>query len=186
MFPHLMTSFARSPFETSLFQHVTKITQLFRHLYPTLPSKLTPNSFCASTANSIGSSLNTSLQNPLTIMLIASSRLSPRELAVEELILADLARAGFVLDGRRSCSSLRCTATCAPRTGRPAASNRTGCNCGRSRRPLDESSPGRGSVLARCPRDALADDGAAGVLPEVNHLRAGVGLLAWPLVRATE
>ena len=48
--------------------------------YPTLPSKLTPNSFCASTANSIGNSRKTSLQKPLTIMLIASSKLIPRVL----------------------------------------------------------------------------------------------------------
>src|SRR5690606_31394670 len=46
--------------------------------YPTLPSKLTPSSFCASTANSIGSSLNTSLQNPFTIMEMAFSVSSPR------------------------------------------------------------------------------------------------------------
>src|SRR6185436_673030 len=35
---------------------------------PTLPSKLTDNSFRASTANSIGSSRNTSLQKPFTII----------------------------------------------------------------------------------------------------------------------
>src|SRR5262245_51165348 len=46
--------------------------------YPTLPSKLTPSSFCASTANSIGSSRNTSLQKPLTIMFTASSADRPR------------------------------------------------------------------------------------------------------------
>ena len=33
-------------------------------LYPTLPSRLTPSSFCASTANSMGSSRKTSLQKP--------------------------------------------------------------------------------------------------------------------------
>src|SRR5437667_10417755 len=45
---------------------------------PTLPSKLIPRSFCASTANSMGSSLNTSLQKPLTIMDTASSAEMPR------------------------------------------------------------------------------------------------------------
>ena len=39
---------------------------------------LTLNNFCASTANSIGSSLNTSLQKPLTIMFTASSVGIPR------------------------------------------------------------------------------------------------------------
>ena len=38
-----------------------------------------PRSFCASTANSIGSSLKTSLQKPFTIMLTASSAPMPRE-----------------------------------------------------------------------------------------------------------
>src|SRR5262245_31466734 len=46
--------------------------------YPTEPSNEIPNSFCASTANSIGSSRKTSLQKPLTIMLMASSLAMPR------------------------------------------------------------------------------------------------------------
>ena len=45
---------------------------------PTLPSNEIPISFCASTANSIGSSFITSLQKPLTISDTASSSLSPR------------------------------------------------------------------------------------------------------------
>jgi hypothetical protein len=36
------------------------------------------SSFCASTANSIGSSLKTSLQKPLTIIDTASSSVMPR------------------------------------------------------------------------------------------------------------
>jgi len=47
---------------------------------PTLPSRLTPSNFFASAANSMGNSRNTSLQNPLTIMLMASSKLIPRVL----------------------------------------------------------------------------------------------------------
>src|SRR6266513_146943 len=49
---------------------------LARH--PTLPSRLMPSSRCASTANSIGSSLKTSLQKPFTIIDTASSADSPR------------------------------------------------------------------------------------------------------------
>ena len=49
-----------------------------KHGYPTDPSSETLSSFCASTANSIGSSRKTSLQKPLTIMLTASSAVSPR------------------------------------------------------------------------------------------------------------
>ena len=46
--------------------------------YPTECSRLTASSFCASTANSIGSSRKTSLQKPDTIMFTASSSLIPR------------------------------------------------------------------------------------------------------------
>ncbi len=48
------------------------------HDYPTLPSRLTLRSFWASTANSMGSSLKTRLQKPLTIMETASSAFRPR------------------------------------------------------------------------------------------------------------
>ena len=46
--------------------------------HPTAPSRLTASRFCASTANSIGSSRNTCRQNPFTIMLTASSAEMPR------------------------------------------------------------------------------------------------------------
>src|SRR5262249_16278988 len=46
--------------------------------YPILPSRLTPRSLRASTANSIGSSCRTCLQNPLMIVDTASSGESPR------------------------------------------------------------------------------------------------------------
>ena len=49
-----------------------------RPAQPTAPSSVTFMSFCASTANSIGNSRNTSLQKPLTIMFTASSSSSPR------------------------------------------------------------------------------------------------------------
>src|SRR5580658_139565 len=45
---------------------------------PTLPSRLTASSFCASTANSMGSSFRTSLQKPLTMSDSASSGERPR------------------------------------------------------------------------------------------------------------
>ena len=51
--------------------------EMLKYIYPTLPSKLTASNFCASTANSIGNSLNTSLQYPLTIRLMASSIFNP-------------------------------------------------------------------------------------------------------------
>ena len=51
----------------------------FQHrAHPDTPFQLTPSSFCASTANSIGSSLKTSLQKPFTIIEMAFSVLSPR------------------------------------------------------------------------------------------------------------
>ena len=46
--------------------------------HPTLPSRLMPRSFCASTANSMGSSLRTCRAKPLTIIETASSSLMPR------------------------------------------------------------------------------------------------------------
>ena len=46
--------------------------------HPTLPSRLTEISFCASTANSMGSCCSTSLTNPLTTRATASSAESPR------------------------------------------------------------------------------------------------------------
>ena len=46
-------------------------------IYPTLPSRLIPTNFCASTANSIGNCCNTSLQKPFTIKPTASSELKP-------------------------------------------------------------------------------------------------------------
>ena len=56
----------------------TLLLLYLRYIYPTEPSKLMPNRACASTANSIGNSLNTSLQKPLTIIDTASSAERPR------------------------------------------------------------------------------------------------------------
>src|SRR5205823_1942132 len=53
--------------------------RLLRGAHPTLPSRLTVSSFCASTANSIGSSLKTFRQNPFTIIETASSSPIPRD-----------------------------------------------------------------------------------------------------------
>src|SRR5207253_7447513 len=69
------------------FDRGVKILDLEQHLsrfpfplsrHPTLPSRLMPSSRCASTANSMGSSLKTSLQKPFTIIETASSADSPR------------------------------------------------------------------------------------------------------------
>src|ERR1044071_5162184 len=61
-----------------LEEHVSRFpSHLSRH-YPTLPSRLIPSSRVASTANSIGSSLKTSLQKPFTIIETASSDDRPR------------------------------------------------------------------------------------------------------------
>src|SRR5262249_4653604 len=46
--------------------------------HPTLPSRLTEISFCASTANSMGSCCSTSLTKPLTTSAVASSSERPR------------------------------------------------------------------------------------------------------------
>src|SRR5256885_7710252 len=62
----------------NLEQHLSSFFPLPLSRHPTLPSRLIPSSRCASTANSIGSSLKTSLQNPLTIIETASSADKPR------------------------------------------------------------------------------------------------------------
>src|SRR5205823_10027399 len=50
------------------------------HFYPTLPSRLIEISFCASTANSIGSCCSTSLTKPLTTSATARSEEHTSEL----------------------------------------------------------------------------------------------------------
>ena len=65
-----------NPFKID-FLSIFAFKLLIFNIYPTLPSKLIPTSFCASTANSIGSCCNTSLQNPFTINPTASSGFNP-------------------------------------------------------------------------------------------------------------
>ena len=52
-----------------------------RRHHPTLPSRLIPSSFCASTANSIGSCFSTSRAKPLTISATAASCVEPALIA---------------------------------------------------------------------------------------------------------
>jgi hypothetical protein len=66
-----------APPRFNLFSSVLSVPSV-ANSYPTLPSRLTSSSFCASTANSIGSSLNTLRQKPLTIIDTASSVEMPR------------------------------------------------------------------------------------------------------------
>ena len=68
--------------------------------HPTLPSRLIPSSFCASTANSIGSCFSTSRAKPLTISATAASGVEPARHGVEQLVVADLRRGRFMLDLR--------------------------------------------------------------------------------------
>src|SRR5262249_28117800 len=60
--------------------HERHIVEIDDHLigHPTLPSRLIEISFCASTANSIGSCCSTSLTKPLTTSATASSSDRPR------------------------------------------------------------------------------------------------------------
>src|SRR5437764_9931303 len=82
--PHDRVHLAVADRQIDPFQDLAAVRELrmqifdFEHHQPTLPSRLTANSFCASTANSIGSSFNTSLQKPLTISDSASSSERPR------------------------------------------------------------------------------------------------------------
>ncbi len=66
------------PFRIALPSSMRGAQSLDLEHQPTDPSRLMASSFCASTANSIGSSFSTSLQKPLTIKPTASSWLRPR------------------------------------------------------------------------------------------------------------
>ena len=98
--------------------------------------------------------------------------------AVEELVLADLRGRRLVLDGARRRSSPRCTGRCARRTCRRSAASRTASSCARPSRLRADPHQAAVGVLAVAGGDALRDDRAARVLADVDHLRAGVGLLA--------
>ena len=143
---------------------------------PTDPSSLTLSSFCASTANSIGSSRKTSLQKPLTIMLTASSVGEAALAAVEDLVLADLRGRRLVLDLRRRVLDLEVRERV--RAALVADEQRVALRVvARVLRVLADPHQAAVGVLAVAGGDALRDDRAAGVLPDVDHLRAGVGLL---------
>ena len=58
-------------------------------LYPTLPSKLIANNFCASTANSIGNWFITSFAKPLMISATAVFCINTTLVAIEDLIFTN-------------------------------------------------------------------------------------------------
>ena len=70
------------------------------NVQPMLPSRLTASSFCASTANSIGSFCSTALQKPLTIDRHRLLLRDPALAAVEQLVVGDLRGRRLVLDLR--------------------------------------------------------------------------------------
>ncbi len=71
----------REEFETTraieIGRAIRNLNKYLEH-YPTDPSSEMPSSFCASTANSIGSCCSTSRAKPLTISATAASESSPR------------------------------------------------------------------------------------------------------------
>ena len=77
---------------------------------------------------------NTSLQKPFDDHADTASSARCRAAAIEQLVVADLRRRRFVLDDRARVASPRCTGTCARRSGRRSAANRTACSCARLRR----------------------------------------------------
>ncbi len=97
--------------------------------------------------------------------------------AVEELVLADARRGRLVLDGARSRCAPRRRAPCGRRTCRRAGASRTACSCVRRSRPSG-CARGRGRCCwpwpALMPLEMIV---RARVLAQVDHLRAGVGLL---------
>src|SRR5687768_7562861 len=69
-----------TPFQSALPDQLVHLVGIALG-HPTLPSKLIPSSFCASTANSIGSCFSTSRAKPLTISATAASASRPRDMA---------------------------------------------------------------------------------------------------------
>src|SRR4028118_1019652 len=64
-----------------LLRPAVEVGLVARRHHPTLPSSEIPSSFCASTANSIGSCCSTSFAKPLTISATESSAFNPRLMA---------------------------------------------------------------------------------------------------------
>ena len=140
-----------------------------------------PSNFCASTANSIGSSRNTSLQKPCTIIETASSVGNSALLADRKSGLRRFSKSTphAPLATRWHSFSLRYTETCARRIYRPEAANRTACNCARLLRPLQNLHLAAVGVLPVTGRDAFFDTTVLDdvFLPMWDHLGAGIGLL---------
>src|SRR6185436_7257149 len=96
--------------------------------------------------------------------------------AVEDLVLADLGSGRLVLYPRRRVPDLEVWERV--RAALVADEQRVALRViARIRRVLADADQAAIGVLAVPGRDPFRDDGAAGVLPEVDHLRAGVGLL---------
>ena len=104
-------------------------------------------------------------------------RLEAALVEVENLILANLRRAGLVLDlrGRVLHVDVGEGVRAAFVAEQQGVALREVARVGRAFHHFHLTAV---AVLAAPGADALADDGAAGVLADVNHLRAGVGLLA--------
>ena len=96
--------------------------------------------------------------------------------AVENLVFADFRGGGFVLHLRRGVAHFQIgegvRAAFVAEQQRIAL--RVVARAGGRFQNLDAAAIG---VLPVSGRDALADDGGSGVLPDVDHLGAGVGLL---------
>src|SRR3989440_726102 len=97
-------------------------------------------------------------------------------LQVKELLLADARGGGLVLDARRVVHHLdvRKSVRAAVAADEHRVALRVVARALRARENLDESAVG---VVRAARGDSLRDDCRARVLPDVNHLRAGVGLL---------
>src|SRR5512132_3631897 len=96
--------------------------------------------------------------------------------AVEELVLADLRCRRLVLDASRPVPDLNIGngVPAAARTDQQAVTARVVARVLRARLHADETAIG---VLAMAGGNALREDRRAGIAADVDHLRAGVGLL---------
>ncbi len=142
---------------------------------PTEPSSETSSSFLASTANSIGSSRNTfaeAVDDHRHRVFLADATGA----AVEQLVVGDLGGGGLVLDGGARVLHLDVGKVCAPHC--LPISSESHWVVARAIGVAVHPHQAAVGVLASAGADALADDLALGALADVDHLGAGVGLLA--------
>jgi len=145
--------------------------------YPTEPSISSSIRRLSSTLYSIGNWRTRSLTNPFTLKLIACASVSPALLHVENLLRAHLADAGFVLNGVAGTAH----GDCRVGIGATGRVNQERVALGvilailEMLRHVHQTAV---SGAAFADGDAFGNDVASSLISRVDHLRAGILMLA--------